>query len=114
MNTNKSNHDWTIEWIKKFISFENELLQLKRQIKKIENNLTFLNELEELQYLDMKLRYNIRLHEMNLTKFIALYAANLEDKPEYKDHTELEMAIDRFEEKLQNFAGKVNQLRSSN
>lgn len=96
----KSIHDWTMEWIQKFLSFEAQLKMMRGKVKSLKMNKNLLDELDELQYLDLKLRYNIRLHEMNLTRFIKLDDQAKISKAEYKDHKELEFVIEDFENQL--------------
>ena len=110
----KTTHEWTLEWIREFLTFESQLMDLKSNLKNIEEDVEELeSELERLEYLDNKLRYNIRLHELGLTRFMKDYqVSELDKKVEYKDHKELEAAIDRFKEEFHQCKRRIDWLNS--
>ena len=89
----KTNHEWTLEWIKEFLIFESELKKLRAMVKDcvLDDKQSIKRELKRMKYLDVKLRYNIRLHELKLVSFIHDNPSlSMEHKAEYKDHKELE------------------------
>ena len=111
----KSNHDWTVEWIKKFLTFESQLPKLREKARHLKESESLLNEVDKLHYLDLKLRYNIRLHEIGLTKFILEEPDRpVDEKAEYKDHHELEEAIEHYEEQLKKLSKKIKKSSGQN
>lgn len=110
----KTVHEWTLKWIREFLTFESQLMDLSAKLKQIDQDVSDLEiELEKLQYLDNKMRYNIRLHELGLTQYMVEDdSEDVDKKVEYKDHKELESAIEKFKNEFHQCKRRIDWLAS--